>query len=164
MKIRLNISEDKFDEVKDKLVKAGFEVDDNGEFVLTEAEGRSAWIEAKDPAGQKMRIAVEKIIYIESFGHEVEVHTTEGLYYAKDRLYQLDEMLDQVVTAHLHDNMGINDEHLLPGEGRANWPHIVERLRRAPRLVSLQSEVMAKYYGDDPGSQAERFRKFGFTI
>ena len=77
---------------------------------------------------------------------------------------QLDEMLDQVVTAHLHDNMGINDEHLLPGEGRADWPHIVERLRRAPRLVSLQSEVMAKYYGDDPGSQAERFRQFGFTI
>ncbi|MBR3057426.1 MAG: LytTR family transcriptional regulator [Clostridiales bacterium] len=112
MKIRLNISEDKFDEVKDKLVKAGFEVDDNGEFVLTEAEGRSAWIEAKDPAGQKMRIAVEKIIYIESFGHEVEVHTTEGLYYAKDRLYQLDEMLDKKQFFRVSNSVIISRKHV----------------------------------------------------
>ncbi len=112
MKIRLNISEDKFDEVKDKLVKAGFEVDDNGEFVLTEAEGRSAWIEAKDPAGQKMRIAVEKIIYIESFGHDVEVHTTEGLFYAKDRLYQLDEMLDKKQFFRVSNSVIISRKHV----------------------------------------------------
>ena len=112
MKIRLNISEDKFDEVKDRLVKAGFEVDDNGEFVLMEAEGRSAWIEAKDPAGQKMRIAVEKIIYIESFGHEVEVHTTEGLYYAKDRLYQLDEMLDKKQFFRVSNSVIISRKHV----------------------------------------------------
>ena len=77
---------------------------------------------------------------------------------------QLDAMLDQVVTAHLHDNMGISDEHLLPGDGAANWPHIIERLRRAPRLISLQSEVMPKYYGDTPGIQAERFRRIGFAV
>lgn len=77
---------------------------------------------------------------------------------------QLDAMLDQVVTAHLHDNMGIDDEHLLPGDGAANWPHIIERLRRAPRLISLQSEVLSKYYGDTPGIQAERFRQIGFAV
>ena len=77
---------------------------------------------------------------------------------------QLDGMLDQVVTAHLHDNMGISDEHLLPGDGAANWPHIIERLRHAPRLISLQSEVMAKYFGDTPGIQAERFRQIGFVV
>ena len=77
---------------------------------------------------------------------------------------QLDEMLDQVVTAHLHDNKGINDEHMMPGEGAANWPHILERLQRAPRLISLQSEVSSKYYGEDPGCQAERFRQIGFAV
>ena len=77
---------------------------------------------------------------------------------------QLDAMLDQVVTAHLHDNMGIDDEHLLPGDGAANWPHIIERLRRAPRLISLQSEVLSKYYGDTPGIQAEPFRQIGFAV
>ncbi|MBO4649513.1 MAG: sugar phosphate isomerase/epimerase [Lentisphaeria bacterium] len=77
---------------------------------------------------------------------------------------QLDLMLDHVVTAHLHDNHGVNDQHLMPGEGVANWPHIIERLKRAPRLVSLQSEVMPKYYGDDPGCQAERFRQIGFNV
>ena len=77
---------------------------------------------------------------------------------------QLDAMLDQVITAHLHDNMGINDEHLLPGDGAANWSHIIERLRRAPRLISLHSEVMPKYYGNTPGIQAERFRQIGFVV
>ena len=77
---------------------------------------------------------------------------------------QLDAMLDQVVTAHLHDNRGIGDEHLPPGDGAANWPHIIERLRRAPRLISLQSEVRPKYYGDTPGIQAERFRQTGFMV
>ncbi|MBR2751963.1 MAG: LytTR family transcriptional regulator [Clostridiales bacterium] len=112
MKIRLNISEDKFDEVKDKLVKAGFEIDDNGEFVLTDAEGRNTWIEAKDTAGQKMRIAVEKIIYIESFGHDVEVHTTEGLFYAKDRLYQLDGMLDKDQFFRVSNSVIISRKHV----------------------------------------------------
>ncbi len=112
MKIRLNISEDKFDEVKDKLVKAGFEIDDNGEFVLTDAEGRNTWIETKDTAGQKMRIAVEKIIYIESFGHDVEVHTTEGLFYAKDRLYQLDGMLDKDQFFRVSNSVIISRKHV----------------------------------------------------
>ena len=74
---------------------------------------------------------------------------------------QLDDMLDDVITAHLHDNHGMNDEHVMPGDGIANWPHIVQRLKTAPRLVSLQSEVSAKCYLETPGCQVERFRRVG---
>ena len=77
---------------------------------------------------------------------------------------QLDIMLDQVVTAHLHDNHGCNDEHLMPGEGIADWKKIIERLRRAPRLLSLQSEVVSKYFGDEPQAQIIAFRNCGFEI
>ena len=77
---------------------------------------------------------------------------------------QLDAMLPYVFTGHFHDNHGKNDEHLLPGQGIADWTRIVERLRRAPRLVSLQSEVSKKYYLDDPGSQTTAFRACGFDL
>ena len=76
---------------------------------------------------------------------------------------QLDEMLAHVITAHLHDNHGINDEHLMPGNGTANWHHIIQRLEAAPRLISLQSEVSAKCYQENPGCQVKAFQKVGFN-
>ncbi|MBP5639641.1 MAG: sugar phosphate isomerase/epimerase [Victivallales bacterium] len=75
---------------------------------------------------------------------------------------QLDAMLPYVITCHIHDNRGKDDEHLLPGQGIADWKRIVERLCLAPRLLSIQSEVKAKCYGDDPGSQTTAFRACGF--
>ena len=75
---------------------------------------------------------------------------------------QLDAMLPYVITCHIHDNHGKDDEHLLPGQGIADWKSIVERLRRAPRLLSIQSEVKVKCYGDAPGSQTIAFRDCGF--
>ncbi len=77
---------------------------------------------------------------------------------------QLDAMLPYVITGHFHDNHGRNDEHLPPGQGIADWSRIIERLRRAPRLISLQSEVSRKYYLDAPGSQAAAFRACGFDF
>ncbi len=76
---------------------------------------------------------------------------------------QLDEIIDYVITAHLHDNHGINDEHLMPGNGIANWPRIIQRLEEAPRLLSLQSEVSAKCYLEDPGCQVMAFQNVGFN-
>ena len=57
---------------------------------------------------------------------------------------QLDRMLNQVVTTHLHDNNGKNDQHLAPGDGVADWESIVERLKRAPRLLTLQTELIGR--------------------
>ena len=76
---------------------------------------------------------------------------------------QLDAMLPYVITGHFHDNNGKADEHKLPGQGIADWKRITGRLRRAPRLISIQSEVSPKYYGNDPGSQMEAFRRCGFV-
>ena len=77
---------------------------------------------------------------------------------------QLDIMLPDVVTTHFHDNHGAGDEHLLPGDGVADWAHIAERMRRAPRLMSVQSEA-----GKGPAMAdiKETFRKFaaaGFAV
>ena len=112
MKIRLNVSEDRYDEIKDKLVQAGFEVDDQGEFILTEIGAQNAFVAAKNEEGQKIRVSVEKIIYIESFGHDVEVHTTEGMFYAQERLYQLAENLDRTRFFRVSNSVIISKNHV----------------------------------------------------
>ena len=112
MKIRLNISEDRYEEVKDKLVQAGFEVDDQGEFVLTEIGTQNTFVAAKNEEGQKIRVSVEKIVYVESFGHDVEVHTTEGLFYAQERLYQLAENLDRTRFIRVSNSVIISKSHV----------------------------------------------------
>ena len=54
----------------------------------------------------------------------------------------LEKMLPHVVNCHIHDNNGVTDEHLLPGAGNIDWPHIAKLLARAPRLMAIQSEVI----------------------
>lgn len=54
----------------------------------------------------------------------------------------LEKLLPYVVNCHLHDNHGQYDEHLLPGNGDVDWPHIMGLLKQAPRLQCVQSEVI----------------------
>ena len=53
----------------------------------------------------------------------------------------LEVMLPHIVNCHIHDNDGVNDKHDLPGRGCADWERIVAKLRTAPRLQVIQSEV-----------------------
>ena len=73
---------------------------------------------------------------------------------------QLDRMLNQVVTTHLHDNNGKNDQHLAPGDGLANWDSIIERLKRAPRLVTLQSELIGRLVVSPAKDVVEWYKMF----
>ena len=53
----------------------------------------------------------------------------------------LEKMLPQMVSCHLHDNDGSTDSHSMPGEGNVDWQKVVPLLKRAPRLMVVQSEV-----------------------
>jgi sugar phosphate isomerase/epimerase len=54
----------------------------------------------------------------------------------------LEKMLPHLVNCHLHDNNGENDQHYMPYDGCIDWKHIVGLLKKAPRLKSIQSEVI----------------------
>ncbi|MBO5668579.1 MAG: sugar phosphate isomerase/epimerase [Lentisphaeria bacterium] len=54
----------------------------------------------------------------------------------------LEKMLPHVVNCHLHDNIGITDQHRNPGSGTVDWDHIMPLLGQAPRLKVIQSEVL----------------------
>lgn len=59
----------------------------------------------------------------------------------------LGDLLPHIVTCHLHDNDGYSDAHRMPGEGRIVWDELLGKLRTAPRLMTMQSEVSMMRYG-----------------
>ena len=77
---------------------------------------------------------------------------------------QLDIMLKDVVTTHFHDNNGNGDQHQLPGTGIADWKRIAERMRKAPRLLSVQSEVGKSAFAADIKEYLYQFAEAGFLF
>ena len=53
-------------------------------------------------------------------------------------------------SVHVHDNHGMKDEHLWPGEGSIDWKRTMELLRSAPQVPALVLEVEGDSSGD-PG-------------
>ena len=54
----------------------------------------------------------------------------------------LDRMLPHIVNCHLHDNSAEVDTHTIPGMGTIDWAPAMAKLRTAPRLKNMQSEVI----------------------
>ena len=53
-------------------------------------------------------------------------------------------------SVHVHDNHGMKDEHLWPGEGTIDFRRTMELLRTAPQPPALVLEVAGDPEGD-PG-------------
>ena len=58
---------------------------------------------------------------------------------------------DLVASAHIHDNHGDKDEHLLPYEGSIDWKGAVKTLKTAPDNFPLVLELKEKTSPDAPG-------------
>lgn len=95
MKIKLAVSSESYEELKGFLTEKGIEIDDDAEFVLTQSGKYVDRIAVRDAkTGEKIHIAVKDIVYAESLGHKVTVHTAEKDWISSDRLYQLCAILD----------------------------------------------------------------------
>ena len=53
----------------------------------------------------------------------------------------LEVLQGSIASAHVHDNAGTRDEHLLPGEGKVAWRSLVPALRRQNREVAMVLEL-----------------------
>ena len=94
MKVRLAVSEERQEELTEALLRGGFELDDDAELVLLENDRWLRHIPVRDGDGNRLLLATEDILFIESFGHSVVVHAADGIYHTADRLYQLCLLLD----------------------------------------------------------------------
>lgn len=95
MKIKLDISNERYDEIKSALEERGIEIDDTADLVLSEINSFiDNLIVREKGTNARIILSVEDIVYIESFGHAVEVQTPEKRYQATDRLYRIFSLLD----------------------------------------------------------------------
>ena len=63
-----------------------------------------------------------------------------------DLIEEIEVASEHLLTTHLHDNLGTRDDHLVPFEGRIDWPTAMMTMRKVGYKGALMLEVSA---GDD---------------
>lgn len=93
MKIKLLVSERHYADIEKELASHGIEIDEDACLVLSEANSHVDCILGKNDE-KICRIHTNEIIYIESLAHDIIAHTTDGAYRLRERLWQLEHILD----------------------------------------------------------------------
>ncbi len=112
MKFQISVSREKEEEVFRYLVDHGIEIDREAEYIISERARQSGFLMAKDSDKESLRIAVGDVIYIEAFGKEIEIHTGQDVYYAQDRIYQLEALLDPNEFLRISKSVIISRKHV----------------------------------------------------
>jgi sugar phosphate isomerase/epimerase len=60
----------------------------------------------------------------------------------------LTEYGDRLIAIHLHDNNGVNDQHILPFDGTINWLDTMQKLRSSKYAGAISLEVISDSYAD----------------
>ena len=98
----------------------------------------------------------ERLVTILDLGHLDAVgvcldlghaHATTGIAEAVNLLK------DRVVSLHVHDNNGMRDEHLWPGEGTIDWAGTAKLLKALPKAPAAVLEIAAIPSGEALGGE-----------
>ncbi len=93
MKIKLSVSERRAADMEAFFADKGIEIDDDADLVLSERDRYAEFLIGK--ANDTLhRIRADDIVFIESFGKQVVLHTADAEYSIQERLKQLESMLD----------------------------------------------------------------------
>ena len=142
MKIRISVSEEKFEAVRDWLAEKGVETGEDGEFLLTEVSRYPAFLPARNEKKERRRLPADEVIYVEAFGKDVEIHTGQGTFYAQDRMYRLEELLDPARFLRISKSVIISAAHVKKIRPSLSMKFILTMSDGA--LV----DVTRSYYGD----------------
>jgi len=93
LKVRLSVSEKRYEEIKAELTGHGIDIDDDADLELIERVGGDEYLNVKNEVGDRLRIPVAEIIFIESFGRNMDVHTEKEVFRATERMYVLEQEL-----------------------------------------------------------------------
>jgi DNA-binding LytR/AlgR family response regulator len=95
LKVKLLVRSERYDEIAKTLAERGIEIDDNADLVVSENNRFPDNLIVRDVTqNRRVILSVEDIVYIETYGHIVEVHTCNETFQATDRLYKIVNQLD----------------------------------------------------------------------
>ena len=112
MKVTLRVSKARTDEITQELLNHGIEIDEKADLILSEKETTLDYLPVRNAKGEKVMIVCSDIIFIESYGHDVYVHTRDGKYDSQDRLYQLEQNLDSKAFIRVSNSAIISRRYL----------------------------------------------------
>lgn len=92
-RIKLSVQPENYKEVENELTRREIEIAEDAEYELIERVGGSAYLPVKDDKGDKLSIPIDDIIFLESFGRNIAIHTIKQIYTSNARMYQLEEQL-----------------------------------------------------------------------
>ena len=94
MKIRLQLTKANYEPVRRELEGAGIGIDDEAPYVLTEAGSPGVFLAVRTADGERVMLPAGEVIFVESYGHSVDVHAKSGVYASGDPLYKIAAGLD----------------------------------------------------------------------
>ena len=95
LKVKLSVSQDRYDEIKNALLAHGIEIEETADLVLSESNRYLNTLLVKElETNQQVFLSIQEIVSIEAFGHSVEVFTQNKSYQLKERLYKIEALLD----------------------------------------------------------------------
>ena len=113
-KVRLEISEENFEQIREMLEKSGFTVtaEADEDYILLQKDLHISHLSVRNRVGDRIHVPVEDIIFMESYGHSIDVICTKGRYQSSQSLKQLLAALDPNVFVRISNSVIINRHHL----------------------------------------------------
>ncbi|MGA2349575.1 MAG: sugar phosphate isomerase/epimerase family protein [Terracidiphilus sp.] len=105
-----------------------------------------------EPTSPEHLLEILKIGHLDSIGICLDLghaHITVGVPEA------ISTLAGRIGSVHAHDNHGVTDEHLWPGDGGIDWPATVAALNALPAPPAIVLELSSKF-PDERGSIPER--------
>ena len=93
MKIKLEVSAESLNDISQKLIDMGFELSDDADYILVERNRYSSYISCKNQ-DISYHIPTDEVLYIESMGHDITLHTKDKIYKCSEPLAQLEKFLN----------------------------------------------------------------------
>ena len=103
----------------------------------------------------------EHLVYILDTGHLNSVGVCLDLGHAHMKagiIGAVDTLSSRIASVHVHDNHGLKDEHLWPGDGNIDWTATAKALNALPDPPATVLELSSKLHVE-PASLPDRIRK-----
>lgn len=114
MKVKLSVSRERYEELRDTLRAHGIQVDEDAELVLCERDRSLDALLVREPGtGAWVMLPSREIVSIESLGRDVLAYALSGaVYQAPDRLYRLSAQLDPAEFLRISNSVIVSRNHI----------------------------------------------------
>ncbi len=107
LKVKIISCKENYQKYEEKLKQAGFIISDDADLIFKEKNYQLDSFLGK--IGEKYEVIhYSKILYIEAFGHDVVIHTSDQTYSVKERLYEVELMLMERSFVRVNKSMIVN--------------------------------------------------------